>query len=387
MKRQNDLMGKLYARDIEKSLPSLNAVLFAYRLAPMVAHDQSVIVFDMQNEYNSLKGLIEPPEAKADVIITNPGNHGVKIIVSSTGAENAFAIGETIYLNPGIYLLTGEVKLDRYGYYKLFSRKNAGFQLRLSDSLPVLQWNTPTTNYLRKQVSFVVDKRRKIRINAGFGYNKMLHRPGISFGKAAIRNIVLRKYNFPTNKYVFLSADSESENNTIDETNLLKNGNFQHDLSSWRFWNYAKNDTTTVKRLEYNKIITRSYIELNGNGEIEEKTKEKSVASASVRIRNLKNKRTGLSTVCNVTSGRVYRLSGSVKTVDSSNLFGARLAFFLPPQKEKQILWVWEKKDWIRKSLTFTNNVSGSATIYFHMGYGNNAATGAFKNIRLEQIN
>ncbi|MEA3496282.1 MAG: hypothetical protein U9R42_09630, partial [Bacteroidota bacterium] len=66
--------------------------------------------------------------------------------------------------------------------------------------------------------------------------------------------------------------------------------------------------------------------------------------------------------------------------------FGGKLAFFIPGQKEKQIIRISEYNQWWRKELIFTNQVSGIATVYVHIGYGNVASTGDFTNIRLEEI-
>ncbi len=39
-----------------------------------------------------------------------------------------------------------------------------------------------------------------------------------------------------------------------------------------------------------------------------------------------------------------------------------------------------------RKELILTNQVTGMATVYVHMGYGNVASTGEFSDIRLEKM-
>jgi len=39
-----------------------------------------------------------------------------------------------------------------------------------------------------------------------------------------------------------------------------------------------------------------------------------------------------------------------------------------------------------KKELIFTNQVSGIAIVYVHMGYGNVASTGEFANISLKRI-
>jgi len=63
-------------------------------------------------------------------------------------------------------------------------------------------------------------------------------------------------------------------------------------------------------------------------------------------------------------SGVVYRLSAaarSVATNASEIIFGGRVALFLPPQPEQQIVWMSEYNNWWPKSLVFTNQVSCTA--------------------------
>ncbi|RLD12314.1 MAG: hypothetical protein DRI44_01115 [Chlamydiae bacterium] len=90
-----------------------------------------------------------------------------------------------------------------------------------------------------------------------------------------------------------------------------------------------------------------------------------------------------------VVSNVVYKLSGIARSTAAKNnkiIFGGRIGFFLPPQKEKQIVWMSEYNHWWKKELIFTNQVTGMATVYVHMGYGGVASTGEFTNIRLEKL-
>ena len=48
--------------------------------------------------------------------------------------------------------------------------------------------------------------------------------------------------------------------------------------------------------------------------------------------------------------------------------------------------WMSEYNHWWKKDLIFTNQVSGIATVYVHMGYGGVASTGEFTNISLEKL-
>ncbi len=45
-----------------------------------------------------------------------------------------------------------------------------------------------------------------------------------------------------------------------------------------------------------------------------------------------------------------------------------------------------ECTDWWRRQVEFTNQVTGTAVVYVHLGYGKVASTGEFSDIRLERI-
>ena len=96
----------------------------------------------------------------------------------------------------------------------------------------------------------------------------------------------------------------------------------------------------------------------------------------------------GIQQRVHVVSNAVYKLSGIARSLgnDKSKIFGGRIGFYLPPQKEKQIVWMSEHDKWWKKELVFTNNITGTAIVYVHMGYGNVASTGEFTNIRLEKL-
>ena len=97
----------------------------------------------------------------------------------------------------------------------------------------------------------------------------------------------------------------------------------------------------------------------------------------------------GIRQLVKVKSNAIYRLSGTVRSTATKNndiIFGGRIGFYLPGQKEKQIVWMSEHNQWWRKELIFTNQIAGMATVYVHMGYGGVASTGEFTNIKLEKI-
>ena len=149
--------------------------------------------------------------------------------------------------------------------------------------------------------------------------------------------------------------------------NMLKNGLFNDKVNNWQLWHSAKEFTNSIKfvRLANEKFGT------------------------AVRIENPMKKLVGIQQRVKVVSNTIYRLSGVVRSIATNNskiLFGGRLAFFIPGQKEKQIVWMSEYNQWWKKELIFTNQVTGVATVYVHMGYGNVASTGEFTNISLEKI-
>jgi hypothetical protein len=142
--------------------------------------------------------------------------------------------------------------------------------------------------------------------------------------------------------------------------NLLQNGAFAHGLSNWLYWMDAAQATEQVQ-----------------------------VVTGAVRLVNPAGKMVGIRQTTAVESGAVYRLSGearSMVTNDSNCGFGARLAFFLPPQKELEIVWMSEYNFRLPKDIVFTNQVTGTATVFAHLGFGGFASTGEFSSISLEKL-
>ncbi len=147
--------------------------------------------------------------------------------------------------------------------------------------------------------------------------------------------------------------------------NLLKNGSFAEGLKCWTFWRAARDvkDAVVVVPIEYYNN------------------------TSAARINDPQGELMGVQQLVSVESGKVYRLSGAVRslaTTDSSVLFGGRIAFF-QPQREHELKWVTENTNWWEQSLVITNDVTGVATVYAHMGYGNAHSTGEFTCIRFEQ--
>jgi hypothetical protein len=141
---------------------------------------------------------------------------------------------------------------------------------------------------------------------------------------------------------------------------LLQNGAFHYGLSNWLHWMDGARIADSVQ-----------------------------VITGGVRLLNPAGKMVGIRQTVSVESGAVYRLSGvarSLVTNDSKIGFGARLAFFLPPQQEVQIIWMSEYNQWWPKELVFTNQITGTATIYAHLGFGGYATTGEISCVMLEKL-
>ena len=149
--------------------------------------------------------------------------------------------------------------------------------------------------------------------------------------------------------------------------NVLKNSDFSNGIKSWHLWRAAKKSPENIKVVDVddNNFIARA-----------------------VKIENPNKQLIGVSQVALLTSGTVYRLSGAVRSLGNNNgkIFGGRIALYLPPQKEKQIVWMTEYDKFWEKELIFTNRVTGPASIYFHLGYGGVATTGEFTNVKLEKV-
>ena len=153
----------------------------------------------------------------------------------------------------------------------------------------------------------------------------------------------------------------------VKKINMLKNGEFKEKLKYWHLWHSAKSFSNTVKFIN---VVNKNF-------------------ESAVRIENPMKKLVGIQQRVSVKSNSVYRLSGTVRSTATNKndiIFGGRIGFYLPGQKEKQIVWMSEHNQWWRKELIFTNQVTGMATVYIHMGYGNIASTGEFTNIKLEII-
>ena len=151
---------------------------------------------------------------------------------------------------------------------------------------------------------------------------------------------------------------------TAKPVNVLKNTAFNDKLQNWYYWQKGKE--------RQNDIMC-----------------ENDTDGSRIRIANPNKELIGVQQQVMVVSGQVYRLSGKVRSPDGNNasaMFGGRIGFWLPPQEEKELVWMTEYNQWLYKEMYFTNRVTGRATVYAHMGYGNVAGTGEFTDIKLELL-
>lgn len=151
----------------------------------------------------------------------------------------------------------------------------------------------------------------------------------------------------------------------LEAENLLGNTLSTNSWSPWSLWSAANTYTQCASLVNY------------------------AGSTNAVRIENPYAKLVGLQRTVSLVSGSIYRLSGAVRSVatnDSGTLFGGRIALWLPPQPEQEIVWMSEHNEWWRREKVFTNCVSGVGVVYFHMGYGNISSTGEFVDIRLELL-
>ncbi|MBR5946182.1 hypothetical protein IKZ80_03765, partial [bacterium] len=163
--------------------------------------------------------------------------------------------------------------------------------------------------------------------------------------------------------YCFVKDISLAPENPFPRKNLGSfNGDFKDGTKGWTFWQ--------IPAEEASNFITRV------SGEFGDCVQIKGQPG---------NRLMGMSQAVSVVSGAVYKLSANVKSLDAKEktLFGARVAFYAPGQKEQQLLWTYNTKGWEDKNLIFTNSYSGAATLYFHTGYTTNSCTALFKDLSL----
>ena len=307
-------------------------------------------------------------------IISNSLDNGSMLFFNLKGESEIWAASKYINLKPGYYEIEGEAKLTHYEDYGLpFNKRHCGLHIDIEGmDVPAVQWYNINTNWINKFIPFVVEEPTKIRMRIGFDKTKG------TFAKGVIRKIELNCYSNivvknnkkkSKNRLQLLQQSINSDKIITKQTNnLLKNSNFDDEFDSWYLWKAASKNT--------NSVIIKSCSKLNDISKI-------------LRIENPNAQLVGLKQYVTVSSGEVYRLSGYARSTITNNseiIFGGRIAFWQKGRKENQIVWMSEYNQWWKKELVFTNNITGTAIVYVHMGYGNVASTGEFANVRLEKM-
>jgi hypothetical protein len=151
-------------------------------------------------------------------------------------------------------------------------------------------------------------------------------------------------------------------------SNVLCNSTLTDGLTGWLPWNKAREYPQAIARVAARGVPG---------------------ATQAVRIINPWRALVGVQQLVPVVSGATYRLSGwarSGTTSDARVLFGGRVALYLPPQPEQQLVWMGECTQWTPQEKEFVNGISGMACVYVHMGYGGVGSTGEFADVRLERL-
>lgn len=165
-----------------------------------------------------------------------------------------------------------------------------------------------------------------------------------------------------------VAAVGYAETNKWEGVNLLMNSEFSQGLAHWTPWQYAKQDSNVLAVVTY-PGAQGSY--------------------RALRIANPRGELAGVQQLVRVVSGEVYQLRAACRstiTNDSKILFGGRVAFYHPPERERQLVWTTEFNNWWTRSLVFTAEASGVGVVLVHMGYGHVASTGEFADVRLEHL-
>jgi hypothetical protein len=163
--------------------------------------------------------------------------------------------------------------------------------------------------------------------------------------------------------------------------NLLVNGTFARGLEGWSLWQQARVASNNVRSVSLGPTGT------------------------ALCIANPEKHLLGVQQLVRLESGAVYRVSGAAHSFGvpaaalrggrigpcsfaraAGTVFGGRIGVWLPPQPEQEVLWLFEYNGWVARARTFTNQVTGTAVVYVHMGYGGVAATGAFTDVRFERL-
>jgi hypothetical protein len=145
---------------------------------------------------------------------------------------------------------------------------------------------------------------------------------------------------------------------------LVRNGAFQDGLTNWLPWRAANDNPAALS------VIAAPH------------------PGRALQIANPQAQLLGLQQLVSMVSGTTYRLRAAARSdgKDARRIFGGRVAVYLPPEPEHELVWLYENGAWSSQACVFTCQATGHATLYVHLGYGNVAATGAFTDIALEEL-
>jgi len=149
--------------------------------------------------------------------------------------------------------------------------------------------------------------------------------------------------------------------------NLLRNPRFDDGMAGWYPWQEAKTHTNLLG------IVTCG---------------DTGIATHALCIRNPAGTLVGVKQSVQVVSGKCYRLSGWARSTHHApaSMFGGRIGFNLPPQRECELVWMTMKDSWLFQETIVTNMVTGTATVFVHVGYGGMSSTGEFADVSLDEL-
>jgi hypothetical protein len=284
------------------------------------------------------------------------------VVLEIKGGSEISIITPRITLVPGIYRLEAAVCLQQIGKYGIHGKNGILIECGAL-GFPPLRWYHEATNAVKKERTFYITSEKQTDIIAGFRKAEAL------FGKGTVHEISLVRLTDTTNISYAVATPLHVSSQEKLFTNLVQNGVFENSFFHWSPWQCKRNEF-------YHRLFIFD-------------TKEKGIKRKGLRIKNDTKGLIGVQQNVNIISGNVYRLSGVARSTtrsDSFTLFGGRIGLWVPHQKEKQVIWMKDNTEWTFRSVIFTNRVSGMATLFVHMGYGNIANTGEFTDIRLEMI-
>lgn len=188
----------------------------------------------------------------------------------------------------------------------------------------------------------------------------MRHREELIMVPAAQRRISRLLSHYPQLQELFTDTSSPPY---VEEYIHVQNSDFSAKGLHWDYWG--------------NAVLHTNHVRFLNEGE-----------QSFVQIINPDSSLMGVRQPVRVEEGGVYRLSGIARSAhhDPARIFGGRVAVYLPDRRDIELVWMTHNNTWQSRSVVFTNETAGMATVYAHMGYGGVSATGEFTDVRLERL-